>query len=299
MLALYAEKGHISTVTFMSFSKFLYICLAFLACYSKEPTPTQQKTTLLVSIAPYRLLTEKIAGPEFQVTTVVPAASNPHTFEPTASQVTKMGQSQIWLRIGEPFEKKLLPILKGHNPKLLVVDLREGIDLLAESTNCHHCSQDHLDRHIWLSPSLAKKQASLIEKALCQKFPEQSGDFHNNYLTLCKELDQLDNEIRETLKGVEKRTLLVSHAAFAYFCKDFELEQLSVEYEGKDPRPQHLDELLQKTGGVKVVLALPQHNNKGASLIATRQQLPLKYIDPYSDNYFDTMRELAKIIAYD
>jgi len=278
---------------------FLCFCILLVASCSKKSAPVAQKPLVLVSIAPYRFIAERIAGPDFDIGTVVPAASNPHSFEPTSAQVTHMAKCQVWFRIGEPFEKKIIPILQANNPNLSVADLRDGIEMIEEHLGCKSCGMDHFDRHIWLSPKLAQKQAELIEKVLGDHFPDQKRIFHENCRALCKELNELDQEIRDILKNVEKRTVLVSHPAFAYFCKDFDLVQLSVEYEGKDPRPKHLEEILGRavTQSAEVALALPQYNNKGAQLIAEKLHKPVRYIDPYSADYFETMRKLAKMIA--
>lgn len=279
----------------------IFLCLLTLFSCTKKPVPSNQKPLVLVSIAPYRFITERIAGQSLDVKTVVPAASNPHSFEPTSKDVSQMSQAQVWFRIGEPFEKKIVSILQTKNPGLSIADLREGVELIEEfhELSCKSCSMDHLDRHIWLSPKQAQKQAEFIERVLSEKYPEQKQVFRENCLSLCKELEELDQEIREILKGVEHRTLLVSHPAFGYFCKDFNLVQLSVEYEGKDPRPKHLEEILKRAieESAQVALALPQYNNKGAQLIAEKIHKPVRFIDPYSADYFETMRKLAKLIA--
>ncbi len=286
----------------MSSSKFFFslvILFAFVGCAKKTTSPVTQKPLILVSIAPYKGIAERIAGPDFTVETVVPAATNPHAFEPTSSQVSAIGKGLVWFRIGEPFEKKILPILQGRNEQLTVADLREGIAVIEEHLSCKDCSMDHQDRHIWLSPKLAMQQANLIEKTLSEKFPERKNDFQKNLMEIHEDLLKLDEEIRGILKGVENRTLLVSHPAFAYFCKDFDLVQLSIEYEGKDPRPKHLEEILTRavTESATVALALPQYNNKGAQLIAEKLHKPIRYIDPYSADYFETLRKLAHLIA--
>lgn len=282
--------------------KILLICCLVLACScGKSPPISAQKPLILVSIAPYRFLTEQIAGDGFEVQTVVPVAANPHSFEPTSRQVSEMGRGVVWFRIGEPFEGKILPILMRHNGELAVRDLREGIELIEEehSLGCTHCCMDHLDRHVWLSPKLAAKQAEMIAKGLSERFPEQRPMFESNLAVLREKLGTLDREIEEILKPVENRLILVSHPAFGYFCKEYDFEQLSVEYEGKDPRPKHLAEILDRavTGSMEVALALPQYNNKGAQLIAEKMHVPVHLIDPYSAEYFETMRKLAHLIA--
>lgn len=276
----------------------LALSLLFTSCERAPAKPTQ-RPLLLVSIAPYRFLTERIAGPGFDVQAVVPMAANPHSFEPTASQVALMGRGIAWFRIGEPFEAKILPILQTHNPKLAVQDLREGIALIEESGSCSSCSIDHLDRHIWLSPKLAAQQAALIERTLNGLFPEQAELFRDRLTRLCGELLALDEELHEILKPVEKRVILVSHPAFGYFGKEYRFEQLSVEYEGKDPRPKHLEEILKKGAeqNLKMAIALPQHNNKGVQMIGAALHVPIRFIDPYSERYFEMMRQLAHLLA--
>lgn len=283
--------------------RLLFLCLLLLgvSCEKNPPHPIAAKPLILVSIAPYCFLAEQIAGPDFEVKTVVPSAVNPHSFEPTANQVKEMGKGTVWFRIGEPFEGKVADILQRRNPDLAVYDLREGIDLIEEGPNlgCNHCSMDHFDRHIWLNPKLAAKQAMAITANLAQRFPENQHAFEQNLGKLLVDLESLDLEIQEILKPVEKRLILVSHPAFGYFCKEYDLEQLSVEYEGKDPRPKHLEEILKRavSQSMEVALALPQYNNKGAQLIAEKIHVPVYFIDPYSADYFETMRRLAHLIA--
>ncbi len=282
--------------------KYLFILLVCLSCSQQSSAPAfHRKPLVLVSIAPYKFLAERIAGSLVDVETVVPSSANPHAFEPTSHQVSEMARGIIWFRIGEPFEEKILPILKERKPALIVKDLRDGISLIEEEHGliCSHCSMDHYDRHVWLSPKLASLQAKEIEQVLETRFPEQKELFQKNLETLTQELTFLDQEIRALLEPIQERVILVSHPAFGYFCNDYQFEQLSVEYEGKDPRPKHLEQILQKavSHGAELALALPQYNNKGAQLIAEKLHLPVHLIDPYSADYFVTMRKLAHLIA--
>lgn len=274
------------------------------ACHKgSSPTPpgAAQKPLLLVSITPYRFFVEEIAGEGFEVETLVPAGANPHSFEPTARQMKQIEGAKCWFRIGEPFEEKLLPLLERQNKALRVADLRAGIPLLpsAEASHCPHCAHDALDRHIWLSPRLASLQAEAIERHLALNFPEKEGFFKENLASLQGRLAELDEEVAALLGPLAGRVILVSHPAFGYFCHDYGLEQLSIEYEGKDPRPHYLETVLQKASseGAELAIALPQYNNRGAQMIAEKLRLPIRWIDPYSASYFETIRTLALWIA--
>jgi zinc transport system substrate-binding protein len=156
-----------------------------------------------------------------------------------------------------------------------------------------------MDRHIWLSPKLASRQASAIAEVLSKRFPEKKELFAANLEICLAEIEALDREIQTVLSPLQARSLIVSHPAFQYFCIDYGLKQLSVEQEGKDPRPRHLEEMLARARIEKlaVALTLPQYNNKGVQLIASEMDVPIRMIDPYSADYYNTLKNLAQMIA--
>ena len=218
---------------------FLFFLLsACLSCTPKSAPPSSKggKPLVLVSIAPYQFLVNAIGGSEIEIQTVVPSGANPHSYEPTSAQVSNMLQARAWFRIGEPFEEKIIPILHRYNPELKVLDLRKGIVLLEEGhMDCHHCSMDHFDRHIWLSPKLAALQAGEVEKFLTEQFPEKKEFFARNLTSLQSQLLQLDGEILSLLEPVKDRVILVSHPAFGYFCREIILNSSRLNMRAKTP----------------------------------------------------------------
>ena len=266
---------------------FLFSILLFLSgCGSNQPLQPK-KPLVWVSVAPYQFFTARIGGGHLDVRSIVPYGADAHSFEPTPRQRESMKDGKIWFRIGESFERPLISLFQD---RWTIVDLCDGIDLINEST----CGGNHLDRHMWMSPKLVQKQARAIAKVLCEQFPEHRQEFEANLQTLIGDLEILDAEIKMALEPCKNHVLLVSHPAFGYYCQDYELSQLSVEFEGKDPRPKHLEFVMQQRPDVAIIL--PQHNNKGAEMIAEQFHLPITMIDPYSYHYFETMRALTKWI---
>jgi zinc transport system substrate-binding protein len=279
--------------------KFLFLLL-LISC-GKVPLETnspEKKATILVSLAPYKPLVEKIAGETWRVETIVPVGTNPHTYEPTIRQINALGQGALWFRIGEPFEQKILPVLRQNKPDLMDIDLRTGVTLL-QGSGCHCHAEALEDRHIWLSPQALLAQVYLIADTLAQKYPENKEIFLENRDALISELTHLDNELKTILDKAEHRSFLVSHPAFAYFCKDYHLEQLSIEFNGKEPTSKHATKIMQEAVDSKTTLAIamPQHSNKGLELVAQKLHLKTHVIDPYAPDSFETMRSLAHLVA--
>lgn len=263
------------------------------------------KPYVLVSVAPHKFFAEKIAGDTLIVELMVPAGASSHTFEPTPKQMLNASHADIWFQIGEGFEPRASRALMSHNSGMQLVDLRKGLDLIYDSDcskgHCHHCAAhaDCVDPHFWLSARQAKIQAKTIADALSQRYPQNANLYAQNLKSLTQQLDALDAEITTLLAPLKNRTVMVSHPAYAYFCRDYNLQQLSIEFEGKDPSPQQLTKILTQARkeNIKTIFIQMQYNNKGARLIANEIGAKVVTLDPYAEQYFETMRDIARHFA--
>lgn len=269
--------------------------------------PNKDIPTLLVSVAPHKFFVEKIAGETVKVELMVPAGASSHTFEPSPKQMLNAGRAEIWFQIGEGFEPKATAALKSHHPKMTFIDLRLNLDLIYDSAcgkgHCHHCTHhvhaDCSDPHFWLSARQAKIQAKTIADALSKQYPNNSELYKERLKAFSQELDTLDQEITKQLSSLKNRTIMVSHPAYAYYVRDYNLNQLSIEFEGKDPSPKQLTTTLSnaRKADIKTIFIQPQYNNKGARLIAKEINAKVVTIDPYAENYLETMREITTQFA--
>ncbi|HEV8051003.1 MAG TPA: zinc ABC transporter substrate-binding protein [Parachlamydiaceae bacterium] len=279
--------------------KKLFIAINLLMCsFSLE---AKDAPTILVSIAPYKHFVEKIAGDTVNVNLMVPAGASAHTYEPTPKQMMAAGKAAAWFVIGESFESRVIPSLKAYHPDMAIIDLRQGVDMINADpeTGCCCCHANSQDLHIWLSARQVEIQVRTIATALSKLYPENAQRYQNGYELLIQELKALDQEITVLLKPLNSRLILVSHPAYAYFCRDYQLKQMSIEFEGKDPTPQQLTNILNRArqAHVKKVYIQIQYNSKGARLFAKELGAEIVMLDPYSENYFDSMREIARKFA--
>ncbi|MDR6225994.1 metal ABC transporter solute-binding protein, Zn/Mn family [Desmospora profundinema] len=116
-----------------SFTILLIITAMVVAgCSSGEPeAQSGEKLSIHASLYPLADFAQKIGGDQVEVTNMVPAGVDPHDFEPTAKELAKMSESDIFLYNGAGFEgwiDKAKPLLDSE--KTQVLDLSEGVDLL-------------------------------------------------------------------------------------------------------------------------------------------------------------------------
>lgn len=274
--------------------KFLLFFLLFLG---KNFLAFSANPSVLVSVAPHKFFVEKIAGNSVNVLLMVPAGASSHTYEPSPRQMIAAGQAAVWFRIGEPFENRAMQAFQSHHPDMRIVDLRQGLDLI-RTEGCH-CCPGSVDLHFWLSLRQGKIQAQTIAQALIEAFPENSEKYRANLRVFLEELDSLDEKIQAILAPLKRRVILVSHPAYAYFCRDYQLEQYSVEVEGKDPTPQQMTKLLDLSRRLNLhtIFIQLQYNNKAAKLVAETLKAKLVVLNPYSEDYFTSLLEIAHAFA--
>jgi len=264
-----------------------------------SPPPPPLSHYILVSVAPHRFFVQKIAGDNVEVGLMVPAGASAHTYEPSPKQMIAAGKADIWFRIGETFENKAAASLQAHHESLQIIDLRRNLDLISDPTHacCHH--KDCMDLHFWLSPRQARIQAQTIADTLIATYPEHAQLYRDNLVKFTQELDKLDQQIIAILEPLQNRTVMISHPAYGYFARDYDLEQLSIEFEGKDPTPQQLTRILEsaRKAHITTIFVQPQYSNKGAALIAREIGAEVVSLDPYSENYDAVMLDIARHFA--
>ena len=245
---------------------------------------------VLVTVAPYKYFVEQIAGKTVKVQILVPAGASPHSFEPSAKELVNASQSALWLRIGEAFEKKSLKVLKDSNPRMQVVDMRQDVI---------NCTSDQCDNHIWLSLELVKMQALIIKNALSKLSPQNEPLYQMGLERFLRNIDKMSLDFKRLFEKHPTKAILVSHPAFAYFCRDYAIKQLSVEHEGREPTIKQTDELINilKDLGVTKAILEPQYQNKGTLLIANMLKLQTYLIDPYAEGWELNMKYIATTFA--
>jgi zinc transport system substrate-binding protein len=285
---------------FLSFILLLAAALPFSSRISLHAGETA-KPTVLVSVAPHKFFIEKISGGTVNVQLMVPAGASSHTYEPTPKQIISASNADLWFCIGESFESRAIKAFKVHNTKMQAIDLRKNVDMITAdpATGQCCCHANSQDLHVWLSPRQAKIQASTIATTLSSCYPEHAGLYEENLEKFHEELNALDREIESILQPVSNRVMMVSHPAYAYFCRDYNFTQLSIEFEGKDPTPRQLNRILNQAREAHIgkIFIQPQYSSKGAKLFAKELSAQVVTLDPYAEDYLNTMRQIARAIA--
>jgi zinc transport system substrate-binding protein len=170
----------------------------------------QEKIMVVATFYPLYEFASRVSGDRAEVSSLVPVGIEPHDWEPTGLDVSRVQAADMLVINGAGFESWTDRM--GAN---VVVDSSQGID---------HGG----DPHIWLDPVLAKHQVEEIRDAMSVTDPENADYYKENADTFTAELDQLDAFIKLELADCEKSDFIAFHDAFAHFAERYGLTQYSV-----------------------------------------------------------------------
>jgi len=264
-----------------------------------------------VTIEPQRYFAEKIAGDKFIINSVVPAGQNPEVYDPTPQQMVQVGKSEAYLRIGHiGFEQIWIEKVQDNNRDMKVFDLSEGMELIENAEEHDHdhdhehgeeCSHSHygVDPHTWSSIAGAKKIAWNTLNAFIALDKENTQYYWENYSLLMSEIEKTEEKIGQLLAPLKNRTFIIYHPALTYFSNEYNLTQLSIEMEGKEPSPAQLKRLIDtaRESGAKVVFVQQEFDKKNAELVAKETYCTLVVINPLDYNWDKEMIQIAQALA--
>ncbi len=270
------------------------ILLLFLLCISFYGESASSKPHVLVSIVPYKSLVEEIAGDTCHVYSIVKSDIDPHSYDIPPKHMENLRTAQLWFKIGEGFEKICQNFLTCPQ-----IDLTEGVDLIYSHPSCAHHAYC-LDTHTWLSPRNLKIQTKHIAEALAFHFPEHSELYKRNSRRLLDTLDALDKEILTKTKRAKQRHVLVSHGAFAYFCRDYDFIQHTIEKNcNSEPSPKAVLQVSQdiKQYNISSVILLKNAGKRSSAALIKRFNLDPILLDPYAEDVINNLKTIATVFS--
>lgn len=262
--------------------------ILFLLCFSL----LFAKDIITTSIIPNKFIIEKIARDYLFINVMVPAGVSIHSYEPKAQQMLNLSKSKLYFANGVEFEENWLPRFQSANKNLIIAHMDENV----EKISTQHKGKKIFDAHIWTDPENVRIQARNVEKILSELYPNKAGIFKENLAAFEKEIDELNDELKEKLKDKKNRKFLIQHPSWTYFAARYDLEQLPLEFEGKEIKPAQLAQLiaLAKKEKIKMLIVSPNFSQKNAEIIARELPINIITLNELEENWLENMKEAGR-----
>lgn len=174
-------------------------------------------------------IVQAIGGDDLDLTVLVGAGMDPHTFEPSPRDAAAVATAQLLFVNGGGLETFLEPLLHANRQAhITTVDLCEGLPLLHATGPCtgDHHDHDHgdVDPHVWFDPTLVARWADTIARTLAERDPERGAAYRQRAAAYQQQLAELDRWIQEQIAPIprEQRRFVTDHHEFAYFAARYD-----------------------------------------------------------------------------
>lgn len=289
---------------------FLLFLIIIAGCSNKTSDSASATMKIFVSIPPQKYFLEKLCVDRAEISVLLPPGASPHSYEPKPSQMARLSKSRIYFSVGGDFEASLLPRLRKSCPNLLIIptdstitritfDEEHEADHAVETAEEHH-SHHGTDPHIWLSPELVKEQVKIMADALCEIDTLNRQFYRQNYSLFIEQISSLQAAIKERLKDCKSgEPFMVFHPSWGYFAREFNLTQIAIEIDGKEPSMRELGIIFKKAraDSIHTIFTQPQFSSRSAELIAKQLNVQVVSANPLAENWDESLLKLSEAIG--
>jgi ABC-type Zn uptake system ZnuABC Zn-binding protein ZnuA len=166
------------------------------------------------------------------VYSLVPPGADPHTYQPSARDVTRVADADIILTVGLGLEQEWLDKLmqNASTDPAKVFSLGDAVDPITFEDGHGHASHSNAtatregeesprDPHFWQDPLRAKTAVQAIATRLAAADRANASSYQANAAAYAQRLDELDAWIKAQVEHIpqDRRVLVTSHEALGYF----------------------------------------------------------------------------------
>ena len=216
--------------------KYIFVILLLISSCSGKDKIQSDKMKIAVSVFPISDIVKNIAGDKAEVFFVVPAGANPHTFEPSPSDVKKISSAEYFIGVDENFDGWMEKFLTRESSRYYLIrneafnkysfnkNIPNREDHQADKSKDKHDDENGINPHIWLSFRCGKIIAESVMNFFIKIDKNNAEYYKKNYKNYSDKLSSADKIASEKFKTLQFRKFIQWHPSWNYFAEDFGLE---------------------------------------------------------------------------
>ena len=201
------------------------------------------KISIVTTIFPYYDFVRQLAGDKADVRLLLSPGSDPHSYEPTPSDIVAIENCDIFIYNGGESDEWVDGVLSSiENKNVKVMKMMEYVTLRHEQSMDHnhehaehedmddndeghdHEEGEEYDEHIWTSIRNAERMSASIADELISVDSKNSDYYNEKKADYISSLDSLDKKFTEVANNKKRDTLVFGDRfPFLYFVSDYDL----------------------------------------------------------------------------
>jgi zinc transport system substrate-binding protein len=141
--------------------------------------------------------------------------------------------------------------------------------------------------------------ADNVCKGLIAVDPEHGEIYDGRRYAYRAELEELDRTLAQIFASKTNRRFITYHPAWGWLARDYGLEQIAIEVEGKEPTVRGIEHLIMKAKqlGIRFIFVSPQFSANSAEVIAREIGGAVVHADPLARNYIENIKSVATALG--
>ena len=237
----------------------IVLSIVLIACGTGSTTDeaTSGKINVLATTPMLGDFVNQIGGENINLTILMPPEVDPHTYDPSPQDATKIADADVVFYIGLKYEPSaLIKLLENtSNSDSVLVEVGESINPIEFSEEGHDDHDDHKehddhdeeghddhdeeghddhdhgseDPHFWFDPLRVAMAAELMMNQLIELDPSNSEAYKTAGEAYISELNELDSTVSALIETVpsKNRKLITTHESLGYLEARYGLEVLT------------------------------------------------------------------------
>ncbi len=182
------------------------------------------KLSIVTTIFPYYDFVRTIAGDRADIRLLLSPGSEPHSYEPSPSDIVAIENCDIFIYNGGESDEWVESVLSSlDNKDIQILSMMDFVTPLYEQTPLH-TTGDEYDEHIWTSIRNSEQLVTAITDEIIAADKKNSDYYENNEKDYIDKLKNLDNEFKETVSNAKRNSIVFGDRfPFLYFVTDYNL----------------------------------------------------------------------------
>jgi len=224
----------------------------------------------------------RLAGDAVEVACTFPDGGNLHRYEPTPGDLARLREMDLIVAMGKHLEPYLDRLRENLPSEVAFFEIGRRVPSvrinpeLAVFACCPAHAHGAIDPHWWHSPLAARRAVRGLGGELEARLPEHRDGIRQRTREMMDELKALHVWTTSQVAAIPKsqRKLVTAHAAFGYFCTEYQFQAIPVkglENEGQ-PTPSFLGDTIRTLKRENVRAVFPERSAGNAALRAIRDE---------------------------
>ena len=232
-----------------------------------------------------------------------------HDYVLSTTELVTLAKADVLVINGAGMEGFMDKVISNFS-ELDIIDASNGIDVIHnECDEEHHSHEGHnheINTHIFVSVKNYIKQVQNICDRLVEIDSVNTDKYKQITDAYIANLQELEQEIENTLSTINSRNIVTFHNTFDYFAKDYGLNVIgTIENEhGKNPSAGEIAELVGriKRNNVRAIFVEPEYSVKIVDAIAKETGAKAYTLNPVTsgenkkNEYINIMRENLNVL---